>query len=142
MCTIRRSYKKPAPRIRDVTDRRKKPLKRDGVSSGANITTKNILTAYATWRTVVSDAWRTDGKGGNIMSEKLTVRWDDPRVEAMANRGMKAEGFETLSDYIRAAIIRDRIFDGDKDAIAIAKENIGKYFRGELKRRKVKIEIS
>ena len=75
------------------------------------------------------------------MSEKLTVRWDDSRIEKMANRGMKKEGFETLSDYIRAAIVRDRVLDGDPDALEIVKDNIGKFFRGELKPRKVKIEI-
>jgi hypothetical protein len=79
--------------------------------------------------------------GGGNMSEKLTVRWDDPRIEAMAIRGMKSEGFETLSDYIRATIGRDRVLDGDPDALAIVKANIGKFFRGELMRRKVKIEI-
>jgi len=76
------------------------------------------------------------------MSEKLTVRWEDARIEAMALRGMKEEKFDTLSDYVRAAIIRDRFLSGDKDASAIVKENIGKWFRGELKPRRVKIEFA
>ena len=75
------------------------------------------------------------------MSEKLTVRWEDERIEAMALRGMKEEKFDTLSDYVRAAIIRDRFIFGDKDAVAIVKENIGKWFRGEPIRRKVRIEV-
>lgn len=75
------------------------------------------------------------------MGEKLTVRWEDPRIEAMALRGMEAENFDTLSDYVRAAIIRDRFIFGDKDAKAIVKENIGKWFRGDLKPLKVKIEF-
>ncbi len=64
------------------------------------------------------------------MSEKLTVRWDDPRIEEMALRGMNEEKFDTLSDYVRAAIVRDRYMKGDKDARAIFKENVWKYFRG------------
>jgi hypothetical protein len=77
-----------------------------------------------------------------MMSEKLTVRWEDTRIEAMALRGMKEEKFNTLSDYVRAAIIRDRFLAGDKEAAAIVKENIGKWFRGELKPRRVKIEFA
>jgi hypothetical protein len=55
---------------------------------------------------------------------------------------MKEEKFDTLSDYVRAAIIRDRFLAGDKEAAAIVKENIGKWFRGELKPRKIKIEFA
>jgi len=63
------------------------------------------------------------------MSEKLTMRWDDPRIEAMAKRGMEDEKFDTLSDYVRAAIVRDRFIFGDKEAKAIVKENIWKWLR-------------
>jgi len=76
------------------------------------------------------------------MSEKLTVRWEDARIEVMALRGLKEEKFDTLSDYVRAAIIRDRFLSGDKDGSAIVNENIGKWFRGELKPRRVKIEFA
>lgn len=63
------------------------------------------------------------------MSEKLTVRWEDPRIEAMAMRGMKEEKFDTLSDYVRAAIVRDRFLSGDKDARKMASENVLKWWR-------------
>lgn len=63
------------------------------------------------------------------MSEKLTMRWDDQRIEDMARRGMEDEKFDTLSDYVRAAIVRDRFIFGDKDAKAIVKENIWKWLR-------------
>jgi len=102
----------------------------------------SLLTLYAMGRTLLSDAGRTDRIGGYVMSEKLTVRWEDTRIETMALRGMKEENFDTLSDYVRAAIIRDRFLAGDKDASAIVKENIGKWFRGELKPRRVKIEFA
>jgi Arc/MetJ-type ribon-helix-helix transcriptional regulator len=63
------------------------------------------------------------------MSEKLTMRWDDQRIEDMAKRGMAEEKFDTLSDYVRAAIVRDRFMSGDKDAKVIVKENIWKWMR-------------
>ena len=63
------------------------------------------------------------------MSEKLTVRWEDPRIEEMALRGMKEEKFDTLSDYVRAAIVRDRFLSGDKDAKKMVGENILKWWR-------------
>jgi hypothetical protein len=70
-----------------------------------------------------------DGRGE--MSEKLTVRWDDPRIEAMAERAMKEEGFINISDYVRAAIVRDRFLSGDKDAKAIVADNFWKWWRGK-----------
>jgi len=70
------------------------------------------------------------------MGDKLTIRWEDQRIEAMALRGMKEEGFGTLSAYVRSAIIRDRFLAGDKDARAIAKENVKKWYRGELETNK------
>ena len=71
------------------------------------------------------------------MSEKLTMRWDDKRIEDMAKRGMEEEKFNTLSDYVRAAIVRDRIWAGDKDAKAIVKENIWKWMRRDSKEKKL-----
>jgi hypothetical protein len=65
------------------------------------------------------------------MSEKLTVRWDDPRIEAMASRAMKEEGFISVSDYVRAAIVRDRYLAGDKDAKTIVAENFWRWWRGK-----------
>jgi len=70
------------------------------------------------------------------MGDKLTIRWEDQRIEAMAIRGQKEEGFKTLSDYVRTTIIRDRFLAGDKDARAIAKENVKKWFRGNLETNK------
>lgn len=74
------------------------------------------------------------------MSEKLTMRWDDPRIEEMAKRGMEEEKFDTLSDYVRAAIVRDRLIYGDKDAKAIAKENIWKWLRRDSRNKRL-VEI-
>lgn len=70
--------------------------------------------------------------GANVnANEKLTVRWDDERIKAMAERAMKEEGFINVSDYIRAAIVRDRFLAGDKDAKAIVTENFWKWWRGK-----------
>jgi Arc/MetJ-type ribon-helix-helix transcriptional regulator len=57
------------------------------------------------------------------MSAKLTVRWDDPRIEA------KEDKYDTLSDYVRSAIVRDRFLAGDKDARKLAGENVLKWWR-------------
>lgn len=57
------------------------------------------------------------------MAGKLTVRWDDPRIEEMAMRGMKEEKFDTISDYVRAAIVRDRFLMGDQEARTLVAEN-------------------
>ena len=73
------------------------------------------------------------------MSEKLTVRWEDPRIEDMAMRGMKEEGFKTLSDYIRAAIVRDRFLMGDKVAKEVVKDNFWKWWRGKIKQERLKL---
>jgi len=73
------------------------------------------------------------------MSEKLTVRWDDPRIEAMAMRGQKEEGFDTLSDYVRAAIVRDRFLSGDKEAVSLAKENFLKWWRQKAFFKKIRL---
>jgi Arc/MetJ-type ribon-helix-helix transcriptional regulator len=77
----------------------------------------------------VGDSGRTKERKERDMSEKLTMRWDDQRIEDMARRGMEEEKFDTLSDYVRAAIVRDRAMAGDKDAKAIVKENIWKWMR-------------
>lgn len=75
------------------------------------------------------------------MGDKLTVRWDDPRIEAMALRGQKEEGFDTLSDYVRAAIVRDRFLMGDKDAKAIARENMLKWWREKAFFKKIRLVL-
>ena len=71
------------------------------------------------------------------MSEKLTMRWDDQRIEDMAKRGMEEEKFNTLSDYVRADIVRDRFMSGDKDAKAIVKENIWKWLRRDSAKKRL-----
>jgi hypothetical protein len=73
------------------------------------------------------------------MGDKLTVRWEDPRIEAMALRGQKEEGFDTLSDYVRAAIVRDRFLSGDKEAVTLAKENFLKWWRQRAFYKKIRL---
>ena len=75
------------------------------------------------------------------MSIKLTVRWDDPRIEAMAMRGMEEEGFDTISDYVRAAIVRDRFLAGDKEAITIARGNLLKWWRQKGYSKKIRLVV-
>lgn len=75
------------------------------------------------------------------MTVKLTVRWDDPRIEAMAMRGMKEEGFDTLSDYVRAAIVRDRFLMGDKEAKIIVRENVLKWWRQKGYAKKIRLVL-
>ena len=66
------------------------------------------------------------------MSEKLRCDGMMPRIEAMAKRGMEDEKFDTLSDYVRAAIVRDRFIFGDKDAKALSKKIFGNGSGGIL----------
>jgi hypothetical protein len=75
------------------------------------------------------------------MGEKLTVRWEDPRIEAMAKRAMEEEKFDTLSDYVRAAIVRDRYLFGDKDAKAIVRENTLKWWREKSFFKKIRLVL-
>ena len=75
------------------------------------------------------------------MGDKLTVRWEDARIEAMAMRGMQEEKFDTLSDYIRATIVRDRFLAGDKDAKAVCNENILKWWREKAFFKKIKLVL-
>jgi hypothetical protein len=75
------------------------------------------------------------------MSERLTVRWDDPRIEAMAMRGMEEEGFDNLSDYVRSAIVRDRFLSGDKDARKMAGENVLKWWRQKGYAKKIRLVL-
>ncbi len=78
-------------------------------------------------------------KEGEEMSEKLTVRWEDPRIEAMALRGQKEERFDTLSDYVRSCIVRDRFLSGDKEAVALARENLLKWWRQRAFSKKIRL---
>jgi hypothetical protein len=75
------------------------------------------------------------------MSIKLTVRWDDPRIEAMAMRGLAEEGFDTISDYVRAAIVRDRFLMGDKEAKIIVRENVLKWWRQKGYSKKIRLVV-
>jgi hypothetical protein len=75
------------------------------------------------------------------MTVKLTVRWDDSRIEEMAMRGMKEEGFDTISDYVRAAIVRDRFLNGDKDAKKIVSENTLKWWREKAFKKKIRLVL-
>jgi hypothetical protein len=54
---------------------------------------------------------------------------------------MEGEGFDTLSDYIRAAIVRDRFLDGDKDAKAIVRENALKWWRRKGYAKKIRLLV-
>lgn len=73
------------------------------------------------------------------MTVKLTVRWDDPRIEDMAMRGMKEEKFDTISDYVRAAIVRDRFLMGDPDATKLVAENALKWWREKAFKKKIRL---
>lgn len=75
------------------------------------------------------------------MSEKLNVRWDDPRIEEMAMRGMKEEKFDTISDYVRAAIVRDRFLMGDKDARKLVRENALKWWREKAFKKNIRLVL-
>ena len=75
------------------------------------------------------------------MTVKLTVRWDDPRIEEMAMRGMQEEKFDTISDYVRAAIVRDRFLMGDKDARKLVGENVLKWWRQKGYAKKIRLVV-